>query len=438
MRVSVFGLGYVGCVSAASFAGDGHTVVGIDVNKDKVAAINAGCSPIVEPGLDDLLGRCSAQRRLRATTDTEDAVGSTDVSLLCVGTPSRKNGSLDLQYLERVSEDVGRALRNKNDYHVVVVRSTVLPGTTHSLVIPALERTSGKTYGIGFGVSVNPEFLREGTALKDFRKPPLTLVGHNHAADASGTIALYQAIDAPLISTSIRVAEMMKYTSNTWHALKVVFANEIGNLCKKLDVDSHEVMDIFCRDEKLNLSPYYLKPGFAFGGSCLPKDVRALQYRAKEVDVELPLISQILPSNKAQIQQALEQVLETGKKTVGILGFSFKAGTDDLRESPIVILAEALLGKGISLKIYDKNVSIARLVGANKDYIVKQIPHLSSLLCNTIDEVIDGSEVVVVGNQAPEFAEAVIACRPDQIVIDLVRLPVSASLVKADYRGICW
>jgi len=438
MRVSVFGLGYVGCVSAASFAGDGHHVVGVDVNADKVAAINAGRSPIVEPGLDDLLSRCASEGRLRATTDTAEAIHDSEVSLLCVGTPSRKNGSLDLSYLERVSEQVGAALKDKPDYHVVVVRSTVLPGTTHDVVIPALERESGKKYGDGFGVSVNPEFLREGTALKDFRKPPLTLVGHNHAADASGTIALYQSIDAPLISTSIRVAEMMKYTSNTWHALKVVFANEIGNLCKKMNVDSHEVMDIFCRDEKLNISSYYLKPGFAFGGSCLPKDVRALQYRAKEVDVELPLISQILPSNKAQIQQALEQVLETGKKKVGLLGFSFKAGTDDLRESPIVILAEALLGKGASLRIYDQNVSLARLVGANKEYIEKQIPHLSSLLCNTIEEVIDGSEVIVVGNQAPEFVEAAKQCRVDQIVIDLVRLPIHGAAMKADYRGICW
>jgi GDP-mannose 6-dehydrogenase len=425
-------------VSAASFAGDGHEVVGVDVNADKVRAINEGRSPIVEPGLDELLSRCASEGRLRATTDTAEAIRDSEVSLLCVGTPSRKNGSLDLVYLERVSEQVGAALKDKSTYHVVVVRSTVLPGTAHSVVIPALERESGKTYGEGFGVSVNPEFLREGTALKDFRKPPLTLVGHNHAADASGTIALYQSIDAPLVSTSIRVAEMMKYTSNTWHALKVVFANEIGNLCKKLNVDSHEVMDIFCRDEKLNLSSYYLKPGFAFGGSCLPKDVRALQYRAKEVDVELPLISQILPSNKAQIQHALDQVLETGKKKIGLLGFSFKAGTDDLRESPIVILAEALLGKGISLCIYDKNVSMAKLVGANKEYIEQQIPHLSSLLCNTIDEVIDKSEVIVVGNQAPEFGEAVKQCRADQIVIDLVRLPIYGSAVQADYRGICW
>jgi GDP-mannose 6-dehydrogenase len=438
MRVSVFGLGYVGSVSAASFAADGHQVIGVDVNAGKVAAINAGKSPIVEPGLDDLLGQTVADGRLRATTDTADAVRSTDVSLICVGTPSRRNGSLDLTHLERVSEQIGAALRDHPSYHVVVVRSTVLPGTTHEVVIPALERESGRTYGEGFGVSVNPEFLREGTALKDFRKPPLTLVGHNHASDAGGTIALYQAIDAPLLTTSIQVAEMMKYTSNTWHAVKVCFANEIGNLCKKLGMDSHEVMDIFCRDEKLNLSPYYLKPGFAFGGSCLPKDVRALQYRAKEVDVELPMISQILPSNKMQIQHGLDQVLETGKKQIGLLGFSFKAGTDDLRESPIVILAEALLGKGLTLRIYDKNVSLAKLVGANKDYIEKQIPHLSSLLCRTIGEVISSSEVIVVGNQSPEFVEALTQTRPDQIVIDLVRLPINGSLVPADYRGICW
>lgn len=438
MNVSVFGLGYVGTVSAASFASDGHHVVGVDVNTDKVGAINAGRSPIVEPGLDEALADVVAAGRLRATTDTEEAVAATEVSLLCVGTPSRKNGSLDLTYLERVATQVGEALAKKSAYHVVVVRSTVLPGTTHDVVIPALEKASGKKYGSGFGVSVNPEFLREGTALQDFRKPPLTLVGHNHAADASGTIALYQSIDAPLISTSIRVAEMMKYASNTWHALKVCFANEIGNVCKQLGVDSHEVMDIFCRDEKLNLSPYYLKPGFAFGGSCLPKDVRALQYRAREVDVDLPVISSILPSNRLQIEHALEDVLDTGRKRIGLLGFSFKAGTDDLRESPLVILAESLLGKGCSLKIYDRNVSIARLVGANKAYIEEQIPHLSTLLCDTIEDVIDDSEVIVIGNRSPEFGPALERTRPDQIVIDLVRLPGPLSLLQADYRGICW
>ena len=438
MRVSVFGLGYVGSVSAASLATDGHQVVGVDVSSDKVAAINAGRSPIVEPGLEEMLARTVAEGRLRATGDATRAVADTEVSLLCVGTPSRRNGSLDLTYLERVTEQIGLALAAKSAYHVVVVRSTVLPGTTHSVIIPALERASGKRYGDGFGVSVNPEFLREGTALKDFRKPPLTLVGHNHAADASGTIALYQAIDAPLVSTSITVAEMMKYTSNTWHALKICFANEIGNLCKRLGVDSHDVMDIFCRDEKLNLSSYYLKPGFAFGGSCLPKDVRALQYRAKEIDVDLPVISQILASNRLQIQRAFDEILETGRKKIGLLGFSFKAGTDDLRESPMVILAEHLLGKGLLLWIYDKNVSLARLVGANKEYIEQQIPHLASLLCATVSEVIDQVDVIVVGNQSPEFADALAHARRDQIIIDLVRVPVVSSLLEAEYRGICW
>jgi len=438
MRVSVFGLGYVGSVSAASLATDGHQVVGVDVSADKVAAINAGRSPIVEPGLEEMLARTVAEGRLRATGDATRAVADTEVSLLCVGTPSRRNGSLDLTYLERVTEQIGLALAAKSAYHVVVVRSTVLPGTTHAVIIPALERASGKRYGEGFGVSVNPEFLREGTALKDFRKPPLTLVGHNHAADASGTIALYQAIDAPLVSTSITVAEMMKYTSNTWHALKICFANEIGNLCKRLGVDSHDVMDIFCRDEKLNLSSYYLKPGFAFGGSCLPKDVRALQYRAKEIDVDLPVISQILASNRLQIQRAFDEILETGRKKIGLLGFSFKAGTDDLRESPMVILAEHLLGKGLLLWIYDKNVSLARLVGANKEYIEQQIPHLASLLCATVSEVIDQVDVIVVGNQSPEFADALAHARRDQIIIDLVRVPVVSSLLEAEYRGLCW
>jgi len=438
MNVSVFGLGYVGSVSAASFAADGHTVVGVDVNPDKVTSLNDGRSPIVEKGLDELIRENAANGRLRATTSTKAAVDATDLSLICVGTPSRRNGSLDLTYLERVCEQIGEALKDKDRYHVVVVRSTVLPGTTHGVVIPALERTSGKKYGTGFGITVNPEFLREGTAIKDFRQPPMTLVGHNYRSDAQPTEALYTKVDAPLVSTSIRTAEMIKYASNTWHALKVCFANEIGNLCKRLDIDSHDVMDIFCRDEKLNLSSYYMKPGFAFGGSCLPKDVRAMQYRAKEVDLEMPVIQAILGSNELQIRHAIDMVVETGRKRIGLLGFSFKAGTDDLRESPIVILAEALLGKGYSLCIYDRNVSIARLVGANKEYINKQIPHLSSLLSDSIDEVIEKSEVIVVGNGSPEFAEALKRTRPDQVVIDLFRLKVNRDEVPAEYTGICW
>ena len=438
MKVSVFGLGYVGSVSAAAFADEGHDVVGVDVVREKVDAVNSGRSPIVEPGLADLLARGVASGRLRATTSTEDAVRSTDLSLICVGTPSRKNGSLDLAYLTRVCSEIGEVLHDKAEYHVVVVRSTVLPGTTHGTVIPTLEAASGKKYGEGFGVSVNPEFLREGTAIRDFTHPPLTLVGHNHAADALPTKALYESIDAPLFSASIRVAEMIKYTSNTWHAVKVVFANEIGNLCKRLNVDSHEVMDIFCQDDKLNLSSYYLKPGFAFGGSCLPKDVRALQYRAKEMDLEMPLIASVLSSNHLQIQHAIDRIVETGRKKVGLLGFSFKADTDDLRESPMVILAEALLGKGFELCIYDRNVSIARLVGANKQYINEQIPHLSRHLCESIDQVIEQSEVIVIGNPSPEFSDAVTRCRPDQIVVDLVRIPLDFSKVNAQYDGICW
>jgi len=438
MNVSVFGLGYVGSVSAASFAADGHTVVGVDVNPDKVASLNEARSPIVEKGLDELIRSASANKSLRATTSTDEAIQATDLSLLCVGTPSRKNGSLDLSYLERVCEQIGSALKNKESYHVIVVRSTVLPGTTHEVVIPTIEKASGKKYGTGFGVTVNPEFFREGTAIHDFRNPPLTLVGHNYKSDSAPTEALYARVQAPLITTSIRTAEMMKYASNTWHALKVCFANEIGNLCKRVQIDSHEVMDIFCRDEKLNLSSYYMKPGFAFGGSCLPKDVRALQYRAKEVDLEMPVIQSILGSNQLQIHHALEQIIDSGKKRIGLLGFSFKAGTDDLRESPIVILAEALLGKGYELRIYDKNVSLARLVGANKEYINRQIPHLSSLLCESIDEVLERSDVVVVGNAAPEFAEALRRTRPEQVIVDLVRVKMDRAEIPGQYQGICW
>ena len=438
MKVSVFGLGYVGSVSAASFAADGHQVIGVDVNEDKVRAISEGRSPIVEPGLPELLQEVTGTGRLRATTDVRDAVHGSDLSVICVGTPSRRNGSLDLTYLERVCSQIGEAIRDKSTYHVVVIRSTVLPGTTHGCVIPALETASGKRYGEGFGVSFNPEFLREGTALKDFREPALTLIGHNHAVDAAPTMQLYEHIAAPLHSTSIRVAEMVKYASNAWHAVKVVFANEIGNLCKRVDVDSHDVMDIFCKDAKLNLSPYYLRPGFAFGGSCLPKDLRALQYRAREVDLELPLLGAVLDSNRRQVQHAIDRVEESGRRRVGLLGFSFKAGTDDLRESPMVILAEALLGKGYELCIFDRNVSLARLVGANKQYIEEQIPHLSRHLCESIEEVIDRSDVIVIGNASPEFGTAITRCRPDQLVIDLVRVPIDFAALRAQYDGICW
>jgi GDP-mannose 6-dehydrogenase len=438
MNISVFGLGYVGSVTGAALADDGHTVVGVDVNPDKVACVNAGRSPIVEPGLAELIERTVGDGRLSATQDTASAIAASDVSLISVSTPSRKNGSLDLTYLTRVCEQIGEALRGKDTYHVVVVRSTVLPGTTHGTVIPTLERCSGKTYGTGFGVAVNPEFLREGVALHDVRHPPVTVVGHNHAADAAGTMALYQTIDAPLVSTSIRVAEMVKYASNSWHALKICFANEIGNLSRALGVDSHEVMDIFCQDDKLNLSASYLKPGFAFGGSCLPKDVRALEYRAKELDLDLPLLHAVLPSNRRQIDHALDRIVESGCRRIGLLGLSFKAGTDDLRESPFVILAEALLGKGYELRIFDRNIAIGRLMGANLAYIDAQIPHLARLMCDTADEVVAGSDLLVLGNGSRDFTDALTRTRPGQVVLDLVRPPVDLAAVRAEYQGICW
>jgi len=438
MNISVFGLGYVGSVTGAALADDGHTVVGVDVNPDKVACVNAGRSPIVEPGLAELIERTVGAGRLSATADPASAIAASDVSLISVSTPSRRNGSLDLTYLTRVCEQIGEALRDKDGYHVVVVRSTVLPGTTHGTVIPTLERCSGKTYGTGFGVAVNPEFLREGVALHDVRHPPVTVVGHNHAADAAGTMALYETIDAPLVSTSIRVAEMVKYASNSWHALKICFANEIGNLSRALGVDSHEVMDIFCQDDKLNLSASYLKPGFAFGGSCLPKDVRALEYRAKELDLDLPLLQSVLPSNRRQIDHALDRIVESGCRRVGLLGLSFKAGTDDLRESPFVILAEALLGKGYELRIFDRNIALGRLMGANLAYIDAQIPHLARLLCDTADEVVAGSDLLVLGNGSRDFTEALARTRPGQIVLDLVRPPIDFAAMPAEYQGLCW
>src|SRR6185436_2184496 len=436
MKLSVFGLGYVGCVSAACFAKEGHTVIGVDVNANKAEMINAGDSPIVEEGIGPLLKEVVKANRLSATTDSAAAVRDSDVSLVCVGTPSNANGSLDLRYVTRVCEEIGAALKDKQRHHSVVIRSTMLPGTIESVVIPTLEKHSEKQVGIDFGVCINPEFLREGSSLKDFYAPPFTLIGADDEETTSTVRALYNGIDAPVIATSVKTAEMVKYVCNCFHALKVSFANEVGNICKALGVDSHEVMDIFCRDTKLNLSSYYLKPGFAFGGSCLPKDLRAINYKAKQVDVEVPVLSSILPSNRQQIERAVEMVLATGKKRVGIFGFSFKAGTDDLRESPMVTLIETLIGKGIQLNIYDRDVSLARLFGANKEYIERQIPHIAQLMRSSMEEVLESSDVLVIGNKADEFVDIEKKRKESQVVIDLVRLFDKTS--DADYQGICW
>ncbi|MEK7829622.1 MAG: UDP-glucose/GDP-mannose dehydrogenase family protein, partial [Acidobacteriota bacterium] len=392
MKVSVIGLGYVGCVSAACLAQAGHEVIGSDVSQLKVDMINGGHSPIIEPGIGDLLAEAVNKKLLSATTETEAAVAASEVSLVCVGTPSQPNGSLDLTYIKRACQQIGEALASVNRYHVIVIRSTMLPGSIESAVIPTLEASSGKRAGKDFGVAINPEFLREGSSIYDFHHPPFTLIGADDEAATNHVSRLYKHLDAPVIAVGLKEAEMVKYTSNCFHALKVAFANEIGNLCKKLGADSHKVMDVFCQDTKLNISSAYFKPGFAFGGSCLPKDLRAINYKAKELDVEVPVLSSILPSNRQQVERTVDMVLSTGRKNIGILGLSFKSGTDDLRESPMVSLVETLIGKGLKLTIYDRDVQLARLVGANRDYIEREIPHISSLLRRELDEVIDSSE----------------------------------------------
>lgn len=436
MKISIFGIGYVGCVSAACLARAGHEVVGVDVNPTKVEIINSGTSPIVEPGISDVIADVVKTKKLSATTDTVHAVKTTDVSLVCVGTPSKPNGSLDLGHVRRVCEEIGAALATKNERHTIVIRSTMLPGSVESVAQPALEEASGKKAGTDFGLCVNPEFLREGTSLKDFYAPPFTLIGASDEQTAKIVAGLYAEIDAPVFTTSIKTAEMVKYVCNCFHALKVSFGNEIGNICKALELDSHEVMNVFCADTKLNLSSYYLKPGFAFGGSCLPKDLRAVTYKAKELDVEVPLLTAISITNRLQIERALDMVLRTGKKRIGILGFSFKAGTDDLRESPMVTLIETLIGKGLDLVIYDRDVSLARLFGSNKEYIEQGIPHIAKLMRSSIDEVLSASDTIVIGNKSEEFRQIESRLRPDQTVIDLVRLFDRPS--DESYQGICW
>jgi GDP-mannose 6-dehydrogenase len=436
MRISIFGIGYVGCVSAACFAHAGHDVIGVDVNPTKVDIINSGKSPIVEPQMNEFIHDVVKSGKLRAITDSLEAVKATDISLVCVGTPSKPNGSLDLGHVARVCEEIGAALATKDTHHTVVIRSTMLPGSIESVAQPALEKTSRKKAGRDFGVCVNPEFLREGTSVKDFYAPPFTLIGADDAETANTVGKLYSNIDAPVFTTTIKTAEMVKYVCNCFHALKVSFANEIGNICKALELDSHEVMKVFCADTKLNLSPYYLKPGFAFGGSCLPKDLRAVSYKAKELDVEVPLLSAITATNKLQVEKALDMVLSTGNKQVGVLGFSFKAGTDDLRESPMVTLIETLLGKGLELVIYDRDVSLARLFGSNKAYIEEEIPHIAKLMRGSIDEVLDAANTIVIGNRSEEFRQIESRLRPEQTVIDLVRLLDRTS--GDGYQGICW
>lgn len=437
MRISVFGLGYVGCVSSACFSDAGHDLIGVDTNALKVQMINDGRSPVVEPGVEDLISRAVKEQRLRATTDATDAVQNTDVSLVCVGTPGQANGSLNLSYVKGACKQIGTALEGKRRFHVIAIRSTMLPGTIEETVVPTLEVYSGKKNGRDFGVAINPEFLREGSAIADFRHPPFTLIGADDDESAGMLQRLYAHLEAPVLTVGVKEAEMVKYVCNCFHGLKVAFANEVGVLCKAFGIDSHRVMDVFCQDTKLNLSPYYLKPGFAFGGSCLPKDLRALTYKAKIADVDVALLDAILSSNRRHIERAVDMVLRTGKKRIGVLGLSFKAGTDDLRESPMVTLIEALIGKGMHVMIFDREVELARLFGANKDYIEQEIPHISSLMHRRLDEVLEQSEVIVLTKRSDEYRAAFEQGKHVPLIIDLARV-IEARPSDAGYQGIGW
>lgn len=437
MRISVFGLGYVGTVSAACLAHDGHEVVGVDPVQTKVDLINQGQSPIIETDIGEILAATAKSGRLRAITDPAEGIRATELSFVCVGTPSQVNGNLDLRYIRRICEQIGEALKGKNTRHTVVIRSTILPGTMRKIVIPTLEEFSGKKSSVDFGVCNNPEFLREGSAVKDFRYPPKTVIGEIDQASGDMLESLYKKLDAPLIRTNLESAEMVKYVDNCWHALKIGFANEIGNLCKSLGLDAHMVMQIFCQDRKLNISSAYLSPGFAFGGSCLPKDLRALSYMAKMRDLDLPILTSILPSNEMQISRGLQLIVERGQTRVGILGFSFKAGTDDLRESPLIEVIERLIGKGFDLRIYDKNVNIASLVGANRDFILNRIPHISKLMVHDVDTVLNHAQTVVIGTNDPEFRRVPERLREGQFLIDFVRIIEKVSK-NGNYDGICW
>lgn len=437
MKISVFGLGYVGAVSAGCLANDGHSVIGVDPSLTKVALINDGKTPIIEQDIGEIIAKTSSSGSLKATTDPKEAVLATDTSMICVGTPSQLNGSLDLKYVRHVCEEIGAVLAAKDRYHLVVARSTMLPGSMRGTVIPSLESASGKKAGVDFGVCINPEFLREGTAVFDFYHPPKTVIGEIDKTSGDLLSGLYNKLEAPLIRSDVETAEMVKYTDNVWHALKVGFANEIGNICKALKIDGHQVMDIFCQDTKLNLSPYYLKPGFAFGGSCLPKDVRALTYKARTLDLDLPILNAILPSNERQIQKSISMIVEKANKKVGIFGFSFKAGTDDLRESPMVEVIEQLIGKGYDVRVFDRHVNIAKLVGANRDYILNQIPHISALMATNIEAVLTHADTIVIGTRSPEFREILSRLREGQVVVDLVRI-ASVPSQEGQYDGICW
>jgi GDP-mannose 6-dehydrogenase len=418
-NVSIFGLGYVGAVTAACLAKLGIRVVGVDVSARKVATMESGHTPVLEPGLEELVAEGRAAGRLHATAEASRAVHESDISFVCVGTPSLPNGHQDLGAMVRCCQEIGQALRSKSRFHWIVIRSTVLPGTSKSVIIPAIERASGKRAGTDFAVCANPEFTREGCAVADFMDPAITVLGSEDPAHLGPLRGLYQTIAGRVFETSLEVAEMVKYVCNAFHALKVDFANEIGTLCRRMDVDAGAVTRIFTSDARLNISPAYLAPGFAFGGSCLPKDVRALSHCARQLDLDLPLLGALLPSNRAHLERAVEAVLATRRRKIGVLGLSFKPGTDDLRESPSVQLIKRLLGEGCQVRIWDREVSLGRLTGSNRQFIEEEIPHIGALLAQDFESVICSSEVVVLGTKAVEESTLRALVRPDQFLISL-------------------
>jgi GDP-mannose 6-dehydrogenase len=437
--ISVFGLGYVGAVTAVCFAHKGNRVVGVDLNSQKVDSLESGRAPIVEDKVEQMATEAHVSGRLHATSNAVAAVDETDISFICVGTPSQRNGKLDMSGVERVCKDIGHALRQKNSFHWVVLRSTVLPGTTESVVIPALEASSGKREGKDFAVCFHPEFLREGTAVADFFEPPFTIFGTRNEAKIEPLREIYSWTSSKFFLTTPKSAEMVKYVCNAFHALKVGFANEIGTICKELKLDTETVAKIFVTDTRLNISPAYLKPGFAFGGSCLPKDLRALTYRAKELDLKLPLLESLMPSNQEHIERAVASILLSRRRKVGMLGLSFKPSTDDLRESPLVQLAKRLLGEGCELQIWDQSVALGRLIGSNRQFIEDEIPHIGSLLREEAATVIASSEIVVLGTKAVDKKALSMQLRSDQRLIDLVNIEKENRCSdRPGYEGICW
>jgi len=435
MNLSVVGLGYVGAVCSACFSNEGNNVIGVDIDKVKIDLINNGKSPIVEKDLDEYIKRNVEAGRLKATLDLKYAIENSDITIISVGTPSESNGNINLDYIKEAAKSIGEVLKEKNAFHIVSMRSTVLPGSARNIVIPTIEKYSGKKVGIDFGYVSNPEFLRESTAIWDFYNPPKTVIGYSDEKTKETFIELYKFLDAPLFTTEIEVAEMVKYADNSWHAVKVTFANEIGLIAKKLGIDSHKVMDIFCADTKLNISTYYLKPGFAFGGSCLPKDVKALTYKAKSLDEDTKLLNSLMPSNTYQINRIFKDFIKPLKsKKVGILGITFKAGTNDLRESPILELTEILIGKGYKVTIYDENVLKAKESGADKALLEGELWHINERLKTDINEVINDNDILVIGNKAEEFK--IIEKYDGVHIIDLVRLFNKKSNEK--YKGVAW